>query len=68
MSWETIFSIANAWPLLFWLLLAVGPRTELTARIVMFGGVALLALAYAILLPLIMTGVVDSVEIGRAHV
>jgi hypothetical protein len=61
MPWETIFSIANAWPLLFWLLLGFGPRTELTARIVLFGGIFPLALTYAILLPLIMTGTVDPV-------
>ncbi len=61
MSWETIFGVANVWPLLFWLLLAFGPRNETTAKIVFYGGVALLALAYAILLPLIMTGAVDAV-------
>jgi Domain of unknown function (DUF4281) len=61
MQWETIFSIANAWPLLFWLLLALGPRTEATARIVLFGGIAPLALTYAVLLPLILTGTLDPV-------
>jgi hypothetical protein len=60
-QWETIFSIANLWPLLFWLLLAFGPRTEMTAKIVLFGGIAPLALCYAVLLPLIMTGAVDPV-------
>lgn len=59
MQWETIFAIANTWPLLFWLLLALGPRNELTARIVLFGGIAPLALSYAVLLPLIMTGTLD---------
>ena len=33
----------------------------MTARIVLFGGIAPLALSYAILLPLIMTGAVDPV-------
>jgi Domain of unknown function (DUF4281) len=61
MPWETIFSIANTVPLLFWLLLAFGPRNEMTARIVLYGGSGLLALAYAVLLPLIMTGTVDPV-------
>jgi hypothetical protein len=61
MQWETIFSIANAWPVLFWLLLALGPRNETTARIVLFGGIAPLALCYAVLLPLIMTGTVDPI-------
>ncbi len=61
MQWETIFGIANLWPLPFWLLLAFGPRTEMMARIVLFGGLAPLALVYAVLLPLIMTGIVDPV-------
>ena len=61
MQWETIFGIANLWPLPFWLLLAFGPRTEMMARIVLFGGLAPLALVYAVLLPLIMTGTVDPV-------
>jgi Domain of unknown function (DUF4281) len=60
MQWETIFALANLWPLPFWLLLALGPRTETTARIVLYGGVAMLALAYAILLPLIMGGWIDA--------
>ena len=61
MQWETLFGIANLWPLAFWLLLAFGPRNEMTARIVLFGGIFPLALAYTILLPLIMTGVIDPV-------
>lgn len=61
MQWETVFSIANTWPLLFWLLLAFGPRTELIAKLVLFGGIFPLALTYAILLPMIMTGAIDAV-------
>ncbi len=61
MSWETLFGIANAWPLLFWLLLAFGPRNPATAKIVLFGGIVPLALTYTVLLPLIMTGAVDPV-------
>ena len=61
MQWETVFSIANTWPLLFWLLLAFGPRTELIAKLVLFGGIFPLALTYAILLPMIMTGGIDAV-------
>ena len=61
MQWETVFSIANTWPLLFWLLLAFGPRTEMTARLVLFGGIFPLALTYAVLLPMIMTGAIDPI-------
>jgi hypothetical protein len=56
-----IFSLANVWPLLFWLLLAFGPRSELAAKIVLFGGVFPLAISYAVLLPLIVIGAVDPV-------
>lgn len=61
MQWEMIFNIANLWPLPFWLLLAFGPRTERMAAIVMFGGVALLALAYSLLFVPIITGLIDPV-------
>ena len=61
MQWDTVFSIANMWPLLFWLLLALGPRTEMTARLVLFGGILPLAFAYAVLLPMIMMGAIDPV-------
>jgi hypothetical protein len=62
MQWETVFSIANLWAIPFWLLLVFGPRTEMTTRIIMFGGVGFLALVYAILLPMMMTGLVDPVR------
>ena len=61
MQWDTVFSIANMWPLLFWLLLALGPRTEMTARLVLFGGILPLAIVYAVLLPMIMMGAIDPV-------
>lgn len=61
MQWETVFSIASAWPLLFWLLLAFAPRTEFIARLVLFGGIFPLAVSYAIVLPMIMLGIIDPV-------
>lgn len=59
MIWETIFSIANVWPLPFWLLLAIGPRTEMTGRIILFGGIAMLAAAYTILCLLLLSNTID---------
>ncbi len=50
MNWELIFAIANGAALPFWLLLAIGPRSEMVKRIILYGGCGLLALAYAILL------------------
>ena len=60
MPWETVFSFANLWALPFWLLLAFAPRSELTGRIILFGGIAPLAFVYAVLLPLIMSGAVGT--------
>jgi hypothetical protein len=65
MQWETIFGLANIWPLPFWLLLAFGPRTEITAKIVLFGGIAPLALVYWVLLPLILYGQIDPGSTGE---
>ncbi len=61
MHWETIFGIANVWPLLFWLLLAFGPRTEATARLVLIAGILPLAVVYTVLFPMIITGLIDPV-------
>jgi hypothetical protein len=61
MPWETIYTYANLWPLAFWLLLGFGPRSELTARIVLFGGILPLALTYTVLMPLMMAGMIDLV-------
>lgn len=59
MPWETIFTLANFWPIPFWLILAFAPRKEVVAQLVLFGGIAPLALTYAVLLPSIMFGIID---------
>ena len=61
MDWELIFKICNTWIVPFWLIIAFAPRTGLWTKIAFFGGVAPLAVVYAILLPLIMAGIVDPV-------
>jgi len=61
MDWEFIFSICNMWIIPFWLIIAFAPRTDMWTKIAFFGGVAPLAVVYAILLPLIMTGLIDPV-------
>jgi Domain of unknown function (DUF4281) len=66
MPWDDIFRIANMWPLLFWVVLAFLPRTNFLAAVVMFGGIFPLALSYAVLLPLIMTGTIDAVGPANA--
>jgi Domain of unknown function (DUF4281) len=61
MAWESLFTLANVWTLPFWLLLAFGPRTELMARIVLFGGVAPLAITYTLFFLLLITSQIDPV-------
>jgi hypothetical protein len=61
MAWETLFSLAILWPLPFWLLLAFGPRSEFMSRIMMFGGVAPLAVIYTVFFLLLLSGQIDPV-------
>lgn len=60
MNWETWFSIANGWAMLGWLALAFSPRGPKVMALLMYLGVFLLCLAYAIFLGGMMTGLIDS--------
>jgi hypothetical protein len=64
MTWETIFHIVNLWALLAWLLLAFAPRRPLVLTAVLYLGVALLCLAYAVMLGGIVSGGIDPVGSG----
>jgi hypothetical protein len=59
MSWETLFSLTNGWAMLGWLLLAFAPRKPLTLSAVMYLGIGLLCLAYAIMLGGLVSGGLD---------
>lgn len=59
MGWNTIFLIANYWAIAFWLLLAFAPRGPKILSAVMYAGVFLLCLAYAILIIGFLTGGID---------
>jgi hypothetical protein len=61
MTWESLFGLANLWPMPFWLLLIFGPRSELMSRVVMFGGVAPLAVTYTVFFLLLLSGQIDPV-------
>ncbi len=50
MPWELIFKITNGGVLIFWLLLAFGPRGTMWIRGIFLGGTGLLALTYSILI------------------
>lgn len=56
---ELWFTLANGWALLGWLALAFAPRGPKTLALILYLGVFLLCFAYALLLGLLMSGVVD---------
>ncbi len=59
MNWELIFTIANSYALVMWLILAVAPRREMVLKAVFCGGVGLLALTYAVIIIPLMTGLIE---------
>lgn len=59
MNWDLIFTIANNYALLMWLILAFAPRRTAILTGLFYGGIGLLAAAYAgIIIPL-MAGLID---------
>ena len=56
MSWETIFSLTNGWALVSWLALAALPRNPKILALILYLGVMLLCLAYAIMFGGLMFG------------
>ncbi|GAB5487755.1 MAG: hypothetical protein Pars2KO_13250 [Parasphingorhabdus sp.] len=59
MNWELIFTVTNSWALLMWLILAFAPRNEIVMKALIYGGVGLLSLAYALIIIPLMTGMID---------
>ncbi len=62
MGWATIFQVTNIAALAAWVLLAAGPRGPKTAAIILYVGVGLLCLAYAVMFGLLFGGLVDPVR------
>lgn len=60
MPWDSIFSAVNGWALLAWLLLWFAPRKPLALSAVMYLGVGLLCLIYAVLIIGLVSGGIDS--------
>jgi hypothetical protein len=58
-NWELIFTIANNWALVMWLILAFAPRREMVMKGVFYGGVGLLSLTYAVIIIPLLTGLID---------
>ncbi|MDE1466331.1 ABA4-like family protein [Aurantiacibacter sp. D1-12] len=65
MSWDTIFSIANGWALLMWIVLIALPRTQLVQTFVFYAGVGLLCFAYVLTMGLVLGDFVDPAPVGE---
>lgn len=59
MNWELVFTVANSWALLMWLILVLSPRNETVMKALFYGGVGLLSLAYGLIIVPLMTGMID---------
>lgn len=59
MLWPTLFSFTNLVALAGWALLLLAPRRPLTYSAILYAGVGLLCLTYAVLLVLLVGKVVD---------
>ncbi|MEP3226853.1 MAG: ABA4-like family protein [Parasphingorhabdus sp.] len=70
MNWDLIFTICNNWALIMWLVLAFAPRhywpNDIVIKMVFYGGVGLLALAYAAIIIPLMTGMISGGASGGA--
>jgi hypothetical protein len=66
MSWDTIFLLANFWAFAGWIALAFLPRGPKTLAAILYAGVFLLCLAYAVMIIGFLTGGIDSGGAGGA--
>ena len=66
MLWQMLFSFTNLVALIAWALLLFAPRRPLTYSAILYAGVGLLCLTYAVLLVLLVGKVVDPVAVPGA--
>ena len=66
MNWAMMFSLTNGAALIAWVLLAVGPRGPKTGAIILYLGVGLLCLAYAVMFGLLFGCLVDPARVAGA--
>ena len=66
MNWAMMFSLTNGVALIAWVLLAVGPRGPKTGAIILYLGVGLLCLAYAVMFGLLFGGLVDPARVSQS--
>lgn len=60
MQWETLFALTNGWAMLGWVALALLPRGPRILAAILYGGVMLLCLAYALMFAGLIGGLVDA--------
>ncbi len=60
MNWELIFTVANRFALICWLVLAFAPARTRVLPWVFYGGTGLLALTYTVLIIPMMAGMIDA--------
>jgi Domain of unknown function (DUF4281) len=66
MMWEALFAAGNLLAMACWVVLILARRTPVTNSALMYCGVALLCLAYAVLLLGLVTGLVDGDKVAGA--
>ncbi|PKP87273.1 MAG: DUF4281 domain-containing protein [Alphaproteobacteria bacterium HGW-Alphaproteobacteria-17] len=59
MGWDTIFLIANYWAFAAWIALAFLPRDPKVLALILYAGVFMLCLAYAVMIGGFLTGAID---------
>ena len=64
MSWDSVFLLTNYWAIGGWLLLAFAPRGPKVLALILYAGVFLLCLAYAVMLGGFLSGTIDAVGPG----
>lgn len=65
--WDTLFSVANALAMVMWLCLIVLPRKPALLAAILYIGVGLLSLTYAVLLLSVLGGLIPSASEGGAN-
>lgn len=59
MGWDNIFLIANYWAFAAWIALAFLPRDPKVLALILYAGVFMLCLAYAVMIGGFLTGAID---------
>ena len=67
MMWDGLFGAANLLALIMWAVLILAPRRPITETLVMYAGAGLLCAAYAVLITLVFSGMLDPAPVAGAE-